>query len=95
MTDQPAPNPPTEDTGLTDLHLEMLAFERTWWKHVGARDSAISEKFGMTPVRYFQILNSIIDRPQALEADPMLVRRLLRLRDERARQRTARRGQLG
>ena len=70
---------------------EILAFERQWWKYAGAKEQAIRELFNMSATRYYQALNSLIDRPQALTADPMLVKRLRRLRSGRQRARAARR----
>jgi hypothetical protein len=82
---------PAATGGLTDLERQVLEFERTWWKHAGAKDTEIRRRWDISPTRYYQILGALLDRPAALEHDPMLVRRLLRLRDERARQRSARR----
>jgi hypothetical protein len=79
------------DGGLSDRDLEILAFERQWWKYAGAKEQAIRELFDMSSTRYYQLLGRIIDRPEALEADPMLVKRLRRLRSQRQRQRAARR----
>jgi len=70
---------------------EILAFERQWWKYAGAKEQAIRELFDMSATRYYQVLNSLIDTPEALAADPMLVKRLRRLRASRQRQRSARR----
>ena len=70
---------------------EILAFERQWWKYAGAKEQAIKDLFDMSATRYYQVLNALIDRPEALEADPLLVRRLRRLRAARQRQRSARR----
>jgi len=70
---------------------DILEFERQWWKYAGAKESAVREKFDMSSTRYYQVLNALIDRPEALEADPLLVRRLRRLRSQRQRQRSARR----
>ena len=70
---------------------EILAFERQWWKYAGAKESAVREKFDMSSTRYYQVLNVLIDQPAALAHDPLLVRRLRRLRAERQRQRSARR----
>jgi hypothetical protein len=61
----------------------MLDFERTWWRHAGAKESSIKELFNLTPPAYYQLLNNLIDKPAALMADPILVARLLRLRDSR------------
>ena len=70
---------------------EILEFERQWWKYAGAKEQAVRDKFDMSSTRYYQVLNALIDRPEALEADPLLVRRLRRLRASRQRQRSARR----
>ena len=70
---------------------EILEFERQWWKYAGAKETAVREKFDMSSTRYYQVLNALIDRPEALAADPLLVRRLRRLRAERQRARSARR----
>jgi Protein of unknown function (DUF3263) len=70
---------------------EILAFERQWWKYAGAKEQAVRELFDMSATRYYQVLNALIDTPEALEADPMLVKRLRRLRASRQRARSARR----
>ena len=76
---------------LTDREREILAFERQWWRFAGAKEQAIRELFGLSATRYYQALNALIDRPAALAADPMLVKRLRRLRTTRQRARAARR----
>jgi len=77
--------------GLARRDRDILAFERQWWKYAGAKEQAIRELFDMSATRYYQVLNSLIDNPTALESDPMLVKRLRRLRATRQRQRSARR----
>ena len=64
---------------------EMLTFERHWWRQAGAKETAIRDRFGVPPTRYYQVLNALVDRPEALAVDPLLVRRLRRLRRARAR----------
>ncbi len=76
---------------LADRDREILAFERQWWKYAGAKEQAIKDLFDMSATRYYQVLNALIDRPEALVADPMLVKRLRRLRTTRQRSRSARR----
>jgi len=76
---------------LSERDSQILEFERQWWKYAGAKETAVREKFDMSSTRYYQVLNALIDRPEALEADPLLVRRLRRLRAARQRQRSARR----
>ena len=70
---------------------EILAFEGQWWKYAGAKEQAVRELFAMSATRYYQVLNALIDRPEALAADPLLVRRLRRLRASRQHSRSARR----
>jgi hypothetical protein len=76
---------------LSERDRQILAFERQWWKYAGAKEQAIRELFDMSATRYYQLLNQLIERPEALEHDPMLVKRLLRVRSQRQRKRAARR----
>jgi hypothetical protein len=75
--------------GLTRREHEMLAFERHWWRHAGAKETAIRDRFGVPPTRYYQALNTLVDHPAALAADPLLVGRLRRLRSARQRTRSS------
>jgi hypothetical protein len=77
--------------GLSDRDSKILEFERQWWKYAGAKEQAMREMFDMSATRYYQALNALIDTPEALAADPMLVKRLRRLRATRQRARSARR----
>ena len=76
---------------LSSRDREILAFERQWWKFAGSKEEAIRELFSMSATRYYQVLNALVDRPEALAADPMLVKRLRRLRASRQKARAARR----
>jgi len=78
-----------EVSTLTELEARILEFERQWWRYSGAKESAIKELFDLTPPAYYQLLNNLIDRDDALLASPMLVKRLRRLREARTTQRTA------
>jgi hypothetical protein len=78
-----------EFSTLTELEAKILEFERQWWRYSGAKESAIKELFDLTPPSYYQLLNNLIDRDDALLASPMLVKRLRRLREARTTQRTA------
>lgn len=82
---------PAESGELTAREREILAFERQWWKYAGAKEQAVRELFDMSGTRYYQLLNALIDRPEALAHDPMLVKRLRRMRHTRQRARSARR----
>ena len=76
---------------LSDRDRQVLEFERHWWKYAGAKEQAIRDLFDMSATRYYQILNGLIDTPEALAFDPMLVKRLRRMRASRQRARSARR----
>jgi hypothetical protein len=76
---------------LSTRDAEILTFERQWWKFAGAKEQAIRDKFQMSATRYYQILNALIDKPAALAQDPLLVKRLRRLRATRQRNRSAKR----
>ena len=102
MISDPAPvvSPPRADgsgeasaqvppVGLSRREHDMLAFERQWWRRPGAKETAIRDQFGVPPTRYYQVLNALVDRSDALAADPLLVRRLRRLRSARQRQRSS------
>lgn len=92
MSASPAPTPDSGATeGLSARDAAMLDFERQWWKYAGAKEQAVREQFEMSSTRYYQVLNALIDNPSALAHDPLLVRRLRRLRATRQRQRSARR----
>ena len=77
---------------LTELQLQVLAFERNWWRQPGAKEQAILDTLGISPTRYYQLLNELIDSPEALASDPGLVTRLRRQRARRQRLRTFRPG---
>ena len=81
----------TRSDTLSDREHQILEFERQWWKYAGAKEQAMREMFDMSATRYYQALNALIDRPAAVAADPMLVKRLRRLRAARQRARSARR----
>ena len=76
-------------SGLSARDRAVLAFERQWWRRPGAKETAIRDRFGLAPTRYYQMLNALVDRPEALEADPLLVRRLRRLRAARGQRRSS------
>lgn len=72
---------------LTDRDKAILDFERSWWTEAGPKDTAIRDRFELSGTRYYQLLAELLDDPQALEHDPLLVRRLRRVRDRRRRAR--------
>ncbi len=72
---------------LTERDRAILDFERSWWSEPGPKDTAILERFELSATRYYQILGELLDHPEALDHDPLLVRRLQRMRDRRRRER--------
>ncbi len=81
--------PMRNNSGLSELEVKMLDFERQWWRYAGAKESAIKELFDLTPPAYYQMLNNLIDREDALIAEPILVKRLRRLRESRTAARSS------
>jgi len=63
----------------------ILDFERMSWQLSGPKEAAIRERLGLSTTRYYRLVNELIDRPEAYEYDPLLVRRLRTRRDERRR----------
>ena len=82
-------------SSLSQRDRQILEFERQWWKYAGAKEQANRELFDMSATRYYQIINALIDNPDALAFDPMLVKRLRRMRAARQRARSARRLGIG
>ncbi len=70
---------------LGDRERSILDFERSWWQTPGPKERAIRAQFGLSTTRYYQILNDLLDDPDAMAYDPLVVRRLRRLRDRRRR----------
>lgn len=77
-SDEAAPS--ADGHALSERERAVLAFEKRQWKHRGAKDQAILDSFGMSATRYYQLLNALLDRPEAQEFEPALVKRLRRLR---------------
>lgn len=89
---EPAMNIPPSDpsqggASLSDLEKRILEFEKQWWQYAGAKESSIRELFQIPPSRYYEILNYLIDRDEALAVAPMLVKRLRRMREARLAER--------
>jgi len=73
---------------VSEREADILTFERQWWRYAGAKEDAIRELFGMNATQYYQVLNALIDTEPALAHDPMLVKRLRRMRSARTRGRS-------
>ncbi len=96
MSEAVVTDPVTGGSGeLGERDRQVLEFERHWWKYAGAKEQAVRELFGLTATRYYQLLNALIDSPAAMAYDPMLVKRLRRMRSARQRARSARRVNVG
>jgi Protein of unknown function (DUF3263) len=72
---------------LSDRDRAVLEFERSWWTEAGPKEVAIRARLGLSPARYRQILNALVDSDEAEVFDPLLVRRLRRRREARRRAR--------
>lgn len=80
MTD---PEVPT--SRLSERHRQMLEFERTWWQLDTPRDEAIRARFDCSTDDYYAELNRVLERPEAMDHDPLVVRRFQRRRLRRRR----------
>ncbi|MGD1224336.1 DUF3263 domain-containing protein [Streptomyces krungchingensis] len=73
--------------GLSARERGILAMERRGFSGPGAKERAVREQLGLAPVRYYQLLNALLDDPRALAHDPVTVNRLRRVRDSRRSER--------
>jgi hypothetical protein len=72
---------------LTERDRAIVDFERVWWREPGPKEAAIRDRFGLSTTRYYSLLNDLLEMPEAMDYDPLVVRRLRRLRDRRRRAR--------
>ncbi|MCN9243990.1 DUF3263 domain-containing protein [Streptomyces sp. RY43-2] len=72
---------------LTPRELAILALEGRGFAGPGAKERAIREQLGLAPVRYYQLLNALLDDPRALAHAPVTVNRLRRVRESRRKER--------
>ncbi len=82
-----APQASLDPMALSDRDRAILDFERSWWTEAGPKDTAIRDRFELSGTRYYQLLTELIDDQEALDHDPLLIRRLRRARDRRRRAR--------
>jgi hypothetical protein len=75
------------ESALDERQLKILEFEKRWWRHAGSKEQAIRDAFELSPTRYYQLLNALLDEPAALAYDPVLIQRLRRMRATRTRSR--------
>lgn len=72
---------------LSERDRAILDFERTWWREGGSKAQAIRARLGVSPTRYYELVGALLDREEAQAYDPLVVRRLRRLREQRRRAR--------
>ncbi len=72
---------------LTERDLAIIEFERTWWSEDSSKESIIRERFELSTTRYYELLGELIDSDEAYAHDPLVIRRLRRLRDRRRKAR--------
>ena len=85
LTDEPdaepvAPESVVPEPELDEVDLAVLAMERRNWPGPGAKERSVREELGISPTRYYQLLNALLDDPAALAHDPVTVNRLRRRR---------------
>ncbi len=73
--------------GLSERDRAILDLERTWWTEPGTKQDAIRSQLSLSPTRYYQVLDGLLDTADAEAYDPLVVRRLRRLRGLRRRAR--------
>ncbi len=76
---------------LTDLERALLALERDWWRDGASRAEAARRRLGLAAADHARLIGALIDRSDAEAHDPVLVRRLRRMRDARRSERAGRR----
>ncbi|WP_370259921.1 DUF3263 domain-containing protein [Streptomyces sp. V4I8] len=81
--DPPQPEPEPEPEALAERERAILALERRGFSGPGAKERAIREELGLAPVRYYQLLNALLDDARAPAHDPVTVNRLRRVREAR------------
>lgn len=86
----PIDEPRGTPEALSERDIAILAFERQWWRHPAVKEEAIRAEFGLSAARYYQVLGALVDSPLALAHDPMLIKRLHRMREARAEARARR-----
>ena len=77
---------PTTAVELGERERAILDLERDWWRHgASARTWSSAGDSSLSGSRYYQLLHGLLDSPAALDYDPLVVRRLLRARRARRR----------
>ncbi|MFB7836575.1 DUF3263 domain-containing protein [Streptomyces sp. NPDC056056] len=87
MTEQREAADSGDEGGLGEREQALLTVERRSWPGPGAKERAVRETLGLSPTRYYQLLNALLDDPRALAHDPVTVNRLRRVREEKRRRR--------
>ncbi|WP_380278239.1 DUF3263 domain-containing protein [Kitasatospora purpeofusca] len=81
--DDEAAREPGAPGALDERDRAVLELEGRSWRTAGAKERAVREELGLSSTRYYQLLNALLDRPEALAHAPVLVNRLRRVRDAR------------
>jgi hypothetical protein len=72
---------------LSERDRAVLDLERSWWTFDGSKEDAIRSRLELSTTRYYQVLNGLLESPEAIAYDPLVVHRLRRRRDRRRRAR--------
>ena len=68
---------------LTERDIAIINFERSAWKSSQTKHQSIRQAFSISPSRYYQLRDSLLDNPEALQFDPLVIKRLQRDRKVR------------
>lgn len=66
-------------TALDPADRKLLDFADRRWRNPGAHNDAVARELGLSPTRFFQWLNRLLDEPAALAYAPATVHRLRRI----------------
>lgn len=72
---------------ITERQQAMLEFERTFWTFDDPKETLVRARFQCSIDEYHAELNDLLEQPEALAHDPLVVRRLQRQRVRRRRER--------
>ncbi|GAA2970402.1 hypothetical protein GCM10010519_02000 [Streptomyces lactacystinicus] len=73
---------------LSERDSALLDFEHRHWPRStpaapGPKEAAIREELGISPTRYYQLLNGLLDSEAALARHPVMINRLRAVRESR------------
>jgi hypothetical protein len=77
---------------ITERQQAILDFERSFWTYDDPKEALIRARFHCPADEYYAELNDLLELPEAMAHDPLVVRRLQRQRLRKRRGRLAQEG---